>query len=326
MNVCRICDGPAGATYRVPDVMYGTGEAYPYFQCTACDCLQIQDVPGDLARHYPPAYYSFAPPRIRRASLRRRLVDRWAYERRGGPLGRFLHSRHPNPELGLLRDLGVSRGDPILDVGCGNGQRVVDLRRAGFTAAEGLDAFLPADVVVDGYVVARRTSLEEVTGRFRLVMFHHVLEHLPDPHAALRAARERLHPAGAVLVRVPTVSSFAWEEYREHWVQIDAPRHLYLHSARSLEVLARRAGFSVSRVEHDSTGFQFWGSEQVRRGIPLVRAGAGRWDAGIFSAREHARFERRARLLNAAGRGDQVAVVLAPEWPTSPLSRGTGPS
>jgi len=311
MNVCRICDGPGGATYRIPDAMFGTREAYRYFQCSACECLQIEEVPDDLSRHYPPAYYSFSSPRTRRASLRRRLVDRWAYERRGGPIARFLHRRHPNPDLCRLRELGVVRADAILDVGCGNGQRVVDLRRAGFTAAEGIDAFLPADVVVDERVVARRKSLEDVSDRFKLIMFHHVLEHLPDPHAALRAARERLHPAGAVLIRVPTVSSLAWEEYREHWVQIDAPRHLYLHSTRSLEVLARRAGFSVTRVEHDSTGFQFWGSEQVRRGIPLVRAGADRWDAGLFSTRDHARFKRRARELNDAGRGDQVAIMLA---------------
>lgn len=312
MDLCRICECRGGAAYSVPDVMYGTGETYAYFQCASCGCLQIRDIPGDLARHYPPEYYSYSPPRTRKPSLRRRLVDRWAYERRGGALGRMLHWHHPDVDLGRLRDLGVGRGDPILDVGCGNGQRVLDLRRAGFTGAEGVDAFLPADVVVDGQVIARRKRLEDVPGRFKLITFHHVLEHLPDPRAALGAARERLHPGGFVLVRVPTVSSQAWGEYREHWVQIDAPRHLYLHSERSLEVLSRRAGLSVVRVEHDSSGFQFWGSEQARQGVPLVRPGGTGFDAGLFSAREHARFERRARALNAAGRGDQVAVTLAP--------------
>ncbi|WP_242343829.1 class I SAM-dependent methyltransferase [Anaeromyxobacter terrae] len=309
MNVCRICSGEGGAVYRVPEVMFGTRESYDYFQCRSCGCLQIGQIPEDLSRHYTGAYYSFAAPKLRKRSIRRALVDRWAYEGRGGPIGRLLYAHHPNADLRRFRDLRVRRDDPVLDVGCGNGQRVLDLVRAGFTRAEGIDAFLPADVVVEGRVIAHKKTLDAVTGAYKLIMLHHVLEHLPDQHGTLNAARDRLSPEGVLLLRIPTVSSAAWEHYREHWIQIDAPRHLYLHSVESLRALADATGFSLQRIEYDSTEFQFWGSEQARRGIPLVRPGAP-WDARVLPARERAALGRRVRRLNAEGRGDQLVAVL----------------
>ena len=54
------------------------------------------------------------------------------------------------------------------------------------------------------------------------------------------AAHDLLNKDGVLLVRVPLSSSWAWEHYRENWVQLDAPRHLYLHSVKSMEVLARQ--------------------------------------------------------------------------------------
>ncbi len=69
-------------------------------------------------------------------------------------------------------------------------------------------------------------------------------------------------------------------------------------------------------LEHWRTGtaLQFWGSEQYMRGIPL--ADARSWhrnpEASPWTARQVERWSRRARRLNAAGRGDEGAFVLRP--------------
>jgi hypothetical protein len=79
-----------------------------------------------------------------------------------------------------------------------------------------------------------------------------------------------------------------------------------------MEILARGTGFELSRVVYDSTGFQFWGSEQYRMGIPL-RDGAVPQKGpprGLFSKEDLRQFERRARELNAANRGDQAVFYL----------------
>ena len=58
--MCRVCRAKGSfPTYSVREMMFGTRETFSYFQCTHCDCLQITDVPPDLAQYYPPTYYSF---------------------------------------------------------------------------------------------------------------------------------------------------------------------------------------------------------------------------------------------------------------------------
>ena len=57
----------------------------------------------------------------------------------------------------------------------------------------------------------------------------------------------------------------AFERYREHWPDPDAPRHLYLHTRASMRRLAER------HVESDSTPARFIGSELYRRDISADR-------------------------------------------------------
>jgi SAM-dependent methyltransferase len=311
-QACRICGAAPGARHVAREMMYGTRAEFAYFECAACGCLQIETVPADLAPYYPRAYYSLAGRLPKPPSWKRRLAAEWAYNRSGGPLGWLMHMLKPNAELRLLGELGIAKTDPILDVGCGNGARVARLVQHGFANAQGIDAHLDENVFLDGKRIARRATLDRAQGAYRLVMFHHSFEHLPDPHAAMRAARRLVAKDGYALLRVPTCSSAAWDIYGTDWVQLDPPRHLYLHSRESLKLLAEAHGFRLVRIEDDSDGFQFWGSEQYKRGIPANDPRGHSKKRPMFSAAELAEFENRARELNARGRGDQFRAILAP--------------
>jgi SAM-dependent methyltransferase len=309
--VCRICNAAPKCHHLAREMMYGTRETFDYFECGDCGALQIAKVPADLAQYYPAAYYSLEGALPKRPSFKRRLGAAWAYERSGGLLGWFFDGRKPNRELRLLGELGIARSDAILDVGCGKGARVARLRQFGF-AAEGIDAHLDGDVFLDGARIARRATLDDVAGSYRLVMFHHSFEHLPDQHAAMAAARRLVAADGFALMRVPTCSSAAFDIYGTDWVQLDAPRHLYLHSRESFTRLAKQHGFRVLRLDDDSDGFQFWGSEQYKRDIPLADPRAHSKKNPIFSKAELAAFDARAAELNAEHRGDQFCAVLVP--------------
>ncbi len=310
-ETCRICGGAPKARHTAREMMYGSRETFAYFECATCGCLQIADIPADLARHYPADYYSLDGGLPKKPSWKRRLAAAWAYSRDGGLLGWACHKLKPNAEMRLLGELGIARDDAILDVGCGKGARVARLRQLGFRA-EGIDPHLDADVSLDGAVIARRATLDAVAGPYRLVMFHHSFEHLPDPHAAMDAARRLVDEDGRVLIRVPTCSSQAWETYGTDWVQLDAPRHLFLFSRDSLRRLADAHGFRIERIEDDSDGFQFWGSEMYRRDVPMNSPQAHSKKKPMFTAAELDGWAEQARTLNAAGRGDQLAAVLAP--------------
>jgi SAM-dependent methyltransferase len=307
---CRICRGAVARRHVAREMMYGSREEFGYFECAACGTLQIETVPDDLARHYPAGYYSLDGALPKRPSLKRRLAAAWAYSRDGGLFGWACHALKPNPEMRLLGELGIAKDDAILDVGCGRGARVARLRQFGFSRAEGIDPHLDTDVEMDGRKIARRARLDDVRGLYRLVMFHHSFEHLPDPHAALAAARGLLAKDGRILIRVPTCSSQVWATYGVDWVQLDPPRHLFLFSRAGFRQLAAAHGLAVERIEDDSDAFQFWGSEQYRRGIPMNDPRAHSKKTPLFDAAQIAAWEALAKALNAAGQGDQFAAVL----------------
>ena len=294
-------------SWRAREMMFGTREAFDYLECAECGTLRIARIPNDLSAFYPSAYYSFSPPPVR-SGIRermRRVRNRGAI--RGDRLtGRILSRLMPYPERGVgewVRLSGVGPESRVLDVGCGAGLLLVDFGDAGFRNLLGVDPFLPASMRHPNGVEVRRAALEEVEGSFDLIMLHHVLEHVASPLEMLEAVAARLAPGGRALVRLPTVSSEAWERYRERWVQLDPPRHLFVPSRAGMEALVRRAGLEVAECRDDSTDFQFTASEGYLEDIPLREQPlTGRWEA--------ARLRRVAEALNREGRGDQVAYYL----------------
>ena len=143
-------------------------------------------------------------------------------------------------------------------------------------------------------------------------MFHHSFEHLPDQQAHLKQAFNLLKPDGMALLRIPTVSSWAWQEYGVNWVQLDAPRHLYLHSLKSMQRLAEQTGFKTEKVSYDSNALQFWGSMQYQQDIPLrdPRSWAESPQNSLFTRQQMHEFSYRARELNNVNQGDQAAFYL----------------
>jgi SAM-dependent methyltransferase len=296
--------------YPVREMMIGLRERFRYGECPSCGCLQLLDPPADLSRYYQDGYYSFErdPEALHRGLRRwyRAFRDGYAFTGRGA-IGRAIAKLFPYRYGNVAEWLaitGTTAESPILDVGCGSGELVYDLAARGFCNVQGIDPFLSRERTFDLGVRISKRGIDEVDGRFHLIMFHHSLEHIPDQHQALKAAADLLEPGGYCLVRIPTVSSWAWEAYREDWVQIDAPRHFVLHSRQSLRELGQQVGLTLEEVRYDSTELQFVGSELYRRDVPL------RERAGKFSRREIRAFRRHAAALNQAGSGDQAAFYL----------------
>jgi SAM-dependent methyltransferase len=307
--VCRICGNSSqNAVYSVPEMMFGYRDRFDYFQCSSCKCLQIAEVPPDMSKYYPPHYYSFTPKQRRFQNnpvdrALRRLQDHYTVFNRG-IFGSLVSTVSPNKKLAPLSRIGLTRDSRILDVGCGNGRRLYALREIGFLNVLGVDPYLREDINYGNGLRVLKQSVYDVTGEWDLIMYHHSFEHVPDPVENLLAASKLLRAGGCCLVRVPTVSSYAWEQYRENWVQLDAPRHYMLPSLEGMNVLAAKTGFHVREVVFDSTKDQFQGSELYQRGIPLVSG------EKVFSASQIREWKRQAKKLNKGNRGDQAAFYL----------------
>ena len=307
MTECRVCRNVEGnVDFEVPEMLAGTMEIFRYFQCGSCGCLQIAEIPDDLGKYYGDMYYSFGSPRF----STQEKVARWyrdEYCLKGkGAIGRFLSDRLPNAKLEILRLAGIRPDSRVLDVGAGTGYFLGILWDHGFKKVEGVDPFLSGDVEFRPGSWVRRKGLEDLQGKWDLIVLNHSLEHMLDPLDPLVRLHGLLSEGGRCIVRIPTCSGLAFETYKEHWAAIDAPRHIYLHSDKSFKLAARKAGFQIVGQMYDSEAFQFWASEQGQKGIPHKASNS----ASRFGRDEMREFAHRANDLNRIGRGDQVGYIL----------------
>lgn len=316
---CRVCESEGDAdVFRAREMMFGSREPFDYAKCGACGCLQIVSVPGDLARHYPPDYYSMAPrdEPAKAQGLKQRLIEAYCRSVALAPASlkaaaarRLLPEPQDFARFGayLQRSRLHSADERILDVGCGASPYVLAaFRRCGFRHVEGIDPFIAQDLEYHG-VPVRKRELSAMEGRFGLVMFHHALEHMPDPMAALRKAAQLLRPGGTCLVRIPVVDTFFWRTYGLNWVELDAPRHLYLFGVKALARAAESAGFVLRDTVFDSEPWELAGSVLYQRDIPLRSSP----DLNShFSAEEREGFRRDVARLNAANDAGRACFYL----------------
>lgn len=316
MITCRICgNDKENAEFIVREMMYGLRETFKYFECSCCGCLQIADIPSDLSKYYPSNYYSFNAAVDSASSIKKllkRIRDNFAVFDKG-ILGRILYRFNPDVSgLKSLAKLALKKDMRIIDVGCGDGKLLCSLREIGFRNLLGVDPFVTGDIDYSNGVRIVKNDLANIDGAWDVVMFHHSFEHIFDQLGVLNSVNRVLNDNGTCIIRVPITSSFAWRHYGVNWVQLDAPRHFFLHSIKSMNILAEQAGFRIEHIMYDSTGLQFIGSELYVKDLCLfdVDTGGIKTPSSFFSPSELRKFSAETKLLNERHDGDQAVFYL----------------
>lgn len=303
-------------------MMYGLKDEFEYLECQSCGCLQLLAFPENIAKYYPEDFYAYKqqpgkqyqPPTLLRRMLRR---ARAKYLLTGtGVLGKIIH-HFTGDYFGnsydwrWFRETGVSLDAAILDIGCGSGKLLRAMEESGFSRLSGIDPYIENNIT-HGPINIYKQSLDKLDGAFDLLMLHHSFEHMPDPALTLKQMNSVLKPGGHAIIRVPLAASYAWKKYGTYWVQLDAPRHAFLHTPKSIAILAKLSGFELTDVVFDSTAFQFMGSEQYLQDIPLRHAKSyvNGLAGSIFTKESIALFEQEAERLNKSGEGDQACFYL----------------
>ncbi|MDZ4803181.1 MAG: class I SAM-dependent methyltransferase [Bryobacteraceae bacterium] len=219
-----------------------TKKSFLVVQCGGCSLIRLYPWPDidELKSYYPEAYW-FNPG----ASTAAYLEEMYR---------RFVLRDHVNFAEGALRRAGL-RGT-VLDVGCGGALFGRLLGERGYRCF-GLDFSHDAAKVgwsVNGVPVLvgdfMRAPYRE--GTFAAVTMFHVLEHLYDPGAAVRAVGRLLRPDGRLIVQVPNASCWQFLLFGEKWNGIDVPRHLVNFRQSDIEALLDFCGFEVIRRKHFS--------------------------------------------------------------------------
>lgn len=140
----------------------------------------------------------------------------------------------------------------ILEIGCATGELAAATKGSiGVERYEAIELSPAGDKArahVDRLYTEPLRSLlvgGEIQSRFDLILMSHVLEHIDDPAAELRAMKEVLKPGGAIFVEVPNGSG------HRHLPIDDNLTHLHFFSPASLLRMLAAQGLETIAVATD---------------------------------------------------------------------------
>lgn len=229
---CPSC-GDAEQLYRFPALEPG----FSVFECANCGMGRTwPPVPdAEIGSFYPVEYYGKNNVRF-------------------NPLFEYLTRVFRKRRARVIR----ARTEPgvALDVGCGRGMMLNNLRRYGYETF-GIEmsdhaARHARDILGLEIFTIPLLDAPLAKGTFRVVIFWHSLEHIADPHAALRRAHELLEPGGLLVVAVPNYDSWQAKLFGRQWFHLDVPRHYWHFGSRSLATMLATAGFKVVQTDYFS--------------------------------------------------------------------------
>lgn len=297
----------------------GTREIFEYFECSNCGCLQIKTYPQNPGMYYPDNYGSF---NVRNLDKPLRFIGylrnqklKYVLNEKRTLIGFLLNLIiKPGFEQKML-PAGIKSDSAILDVGSGIGSLILNLRNKGFKDITGSDIFIKNDLIYDDHLRIYKKELKDIEGKYDFIMLNHSFEHMPDQNEVLKHLSRLIKPSKTVMLRIPVKTEYIWNRYGVNWGSIDAPRHFYLHTLKSMEIIAQKNNFTIEKVIFDSGIFQFYSSEQYIKDIPLSSGNSYylKNRKTIFSKSDIKMFQKMAMELNKTQQGDGACFYLKPE-------------
>lgn len=318
---CEICGSENLSELLPHEMMRGDGGPFRYVHCLRCESTYQPQRLLDYSRYYPQTYYSFQYREPETFSERLRQIKRKLrnefYYFGTGLIGRLLARARPCPVNHLSNHVKLRRDMSVLEVGCGTGELLHEIADLGIRKVIGIDPFVPQDISYRNGAQVFKASISELdqrvgSDRFDLIMFNHSLEHSPTPFEDLAHVAKFLKWDGEILIRLPVSGSEIEKRYGQYWWALDAPRHIYLFSTKSMPLLAQKCGLSVKRTHFEGTIDDFLASEQHKTGIPLLseKSYVVSKSFARFSEKQLKDFETEIEEQNRRGTAAQAGFIL----------------
>lgn len=332
---CPLCCGAGVSIYvGLRDRLHGAPGLWGLMKCESCRCVWLDPTPLDaeIPRLYGPSYYTHGSEepvtestdrlrtRLKRAAFGAMLstmgyanvsqkdIPDWM--RRFALSSRFLRE-HVLYRIRWLE--GPSRGR-LLDVGCGAGDFLADMKTHGWDVV-GIE---PDRVAAENAIRSHNLEIHCSTlGRagfspasFDAITMSHVIEHLPDPVSTIKACGRLLRDGGRLVLITPNTASMARRIFGSSWYAWEVPRHLVLFDPLLLSSCVASAGLEVVHLRTGATmSRNIWKQSRLIRkyGVldpeePLGKGGAMQLESYVAWIFEHF-------LLKWKDLGEEIILV-----------------
>ncbi len=144
-----------------------------------------------------------------------------------------------------------TKGNSILDVGCGTGEFLNFCKSKGFSAY-GIELNeRPRESAKMNFNLDVREKITDFiqTGiKFDCISLWHVLEHIHDLKITIAEIKTLLKPGGVLIVALPNCNSWDALHYKQYWAAYDLPRHLYHFNESSFTRFAEINSLKIVKV------------------------------------------------------------------------------
>ena len=194
-SLCTVCGGDQWSFVREGCDLYQPNDdaTFKLYRCLSCGQIMQNPLPtsAQLSKAYSAEYAPYRP----------------AWKESGWPLWKILRELTTSRRLRRLRRYG--KGSKLLEVGCGAGDFLHAVHRAGWDvkAVEYSDALADALRTELGFDVRTGDLTPGLweNGTFDVVALWSVLEHLSNPLEALVTTCSYLRVGGVAFIQIPTL-------------------------------------------------------------------------------------------------------------------------
>ena len=250
---CDLCESTEyESLFNARDRLHGFEGTFSYVRCKTCGLVYMnpQILPDDICKFYPDDY---GPHQIKREKKH--------------PRERPLRTKFKKNPFAVCVFCSLTTESRLLDVGCGSGKFLNEIRIATGCQVYGVDiSEVAARTAKENY------SLEIFTGMltevpfpdnyFDVITARSYLEHVNNPSEVLLKLFRLLKQGGDLVIITPNFNSLNSKIFKDKWYALDCPRHLYIYSAKTITKLLEKSGLSIQKIKYDKSSKTFLGSLQ----------------------------------------------------------------
>ena len=248
---CYICGTKGVMLYRgLQDHLFGAPGRWNLKKCSNPECglvwMDPMPIEEDIGKAYETYYTHEEETNGRNGNIKKTIY--WQFLRKLHVLFRFFTGLDRQWRRVYMMYLDHIKPGRLLEIGCGNGQRLSLFQSRGWMVKGQEVDQKAARQVYDRFGIKvylaklEQLGLRETT--YDAIIMNHVIEHVHDPVDLLKECRRLLKPGGLLVAITPNIESRGHRISHSCWRGLEPPRHLRIFSANTLRKLAQHAGFT----------------------------------------------------------------------------------
>jgi 2-polyprenyl-3-methyl-5-hydroxy-6-metoxy-1,4-benzoquinol methylase len=252
---CYLCSSQGKLLYEgLTDHLFGSPGNWNLMKCTNTQCGLIWLNPMPLEKDIGKAYLNYFTHNSCCGNSQDKVIRKFIWLTAWRFYRMLLFLTWIQPERKKRNGMYLLDRTPgkLLDVGSGNGQFLALMRNKGWDI-EGQEVDpKAAETALKTYginvKIGELKSIGYSCDNFDAVVMSHVIEHVHDPIETLNECRRILKPGGTLVLVTPNAESFGHRYFKSWYRGLEPPRHLYLFTQKTLQHIAKKAGFADYRV------------------------------------------------------------------------------